>query len=711
MNVAPNTPVTPTPQDLEQERRRIAQRLEEIAKLSESNVPPGAFYGELLKRLLESLAAPAGAIWGRTAQGNLQLQFQINIKEVGLDQNEDAQKMHAELLRQAVAQPRAFHLPPQSGSGAKEDGKPQAGNPTNFVLLIAPILVNQQVAGLIEVWQGANRPAQAIAGYLQYMTFMAELAGRYQRNQMMGQLVGQQQVWTQLETFARQIHNSLQPTEVAYMVANEGRRMVECDRVSVAVRHGGKARIEAVSGADIVETRSNLVRLMRSLCQHVIEWGEKLIFNGTRDDSLPPKVLEALDAYLTESNSKLLVVQPMRDERESGRKPPRSALLMECFEPPAEPQQLIARLDVVARHATPALYNAVEHRRIPMRMLWMPLAKAQEGIGGKGKAISAIVVALVSLLGAAMFFVPYQLEMEAKGRLVPQIRRTVYPPATGWIDKFNVEPGDVVPENRGLADMFSPELEKQLRAVFNEERAAEQEHLQALMSSTQPGLPEDRKHSFRDTADIKGDLSKRKAQELEELRNRTNSIFNRLGQFELRAPFFSPQEASLLRGGDKRWTILNGNFKDDLMAKMVKPSDPVLRLGAKEGPWEIELRIPQKHISQVLLAYERNGGQPLDVNFLLHSDPTRTYRGKLHKDKIASQADPNRDEKDESEPEVLAYIRVEGDDIDPNYRLSREALVSGTEVHAKIRCGKHALGYSLFYGVWEFFYEKVVFFF
>ena len=40
-----------------------------------------------------------------------------------------------------------------------------------------------------------------------------------------------------------------------------------------------------------------------------------------------------------------------------------------------------------------------------------------------------------------------------------------------------------------------------------------------------------------------------------------------------------------------------------------------------------------------------------------------------------------------------------------------ELLIAGTEVHAKVRCGNHALGYSLFYGVWEFLYEKVIFFF
>ena len=53
----------------------------------------------------------------------------------------------------------------------------------------------------------------------------------------------------------------------------------------------------------------------------------------------------------------------------------------------------------------------------------------------------------------------------------------------------------------------------------------------------------------------------------------------------------------------------------------------------------------------------------------------------------------------------------DGRDIDEDDRIPPEYLVTGTEVHAKVRCGNRAMGYSLFYGVWEFFYEKVVWFF
>jgi hypothetical protein len=35
--------------------------------------------------------------------------------------------------------------------------------------------------------------------------------------------------------------------------------------------------------------------------------------------------------------------------------------------------------------------------------------------------------------------------------------------------------------------------------------------------------------------------------------------------------------------------------------------------------------------------------------------------------------------------------------------------VTGQEVHVRILCGDEPMGYSLFHGVYEWFYEKVVF--
>ena len=60
---------------------------------------------------------------------------------------------------------------------------------------------------------------------------------------------------------------------------------------------------------------------------------------------------------------------------------------------------------------------------------------------------------------------------------------------------------------------------------------------------------------------------------------------------------------------------------------------------------------------------------------------------------------------------VLAWVRIEGDDIPADKRVPHDLVLTGTEVKVKVLCGRHKMGYSLLYGVWEFFYEKVVFFF
>ena len=145
------------------------------------------------------------------------------------------------------------------------------------------------------------------------------------------------------------------------------------------------------------------------------------MFSGAKDDGLPPNVLRALDDFLAESHSKLLVVLPLRDEREKdSKKPARSALMMESFEPNASPEQLVAQLEVIGRHAASGLYNALEHRRIPMRWIRLPLAKLQEGLGGKTRAIMAAIGVALAVFLVMMVVIPYPLKMEAKGQLLPE---------------------------------------------------------------------------------------------------------------------------------------------------------------------------------------------------------------------------------------------------------------------------------------------------
>jgi hypothetical protein len=683
---------------IEETREQINHLVEEVARLSEKDLPAATFYAEFLKGVLTALAAAAGAVWVRTPQGNLQLQYQINMHQAGLERDEAGRQSHDELLREVIQQGRPRHAAPHSGAGTGPDGKPAAGNPTDYAILLAPIVIDKHVAGLVEVLQYADRSPAAMNGFLQFVARMAGLAGRYQRNQQLRQMAGQQRVWTQLETFARQVHGSLSPTEVAYLVANEGRRLVECDRISVAVRYGRRAAVEAVSGADVVEKRSSLIQLLRTLSQRVLSWDERLVYTGARDDGLPPDVLAALDPYLAESNSKLLVVLPLHDEREKeGKRPPRSALVMECFETTASPEQLIAQLEVVGRHAAPALYNAVEHRQIPLRWLWLPLARLQEGLGGKARAILTGVGAGLILLILALILVPYPLKMDARGQLLPEQRRAIYTPVEAQIKHFEegVEPGSTVAEGQSLVLMYDVNLHKRLIELNGDIEGATKD-IEFLTRQLAAPSETDRARSQKEKKE-KEVLRNQKIAERDALRERYHSDEARPGYFWLRSPISG--------------VVLSTHFREDLTNRYVKPSEPLLRIGDKDRPWEVELKIPQKHIGQILEAFGKDPRAELDVDLLLSSRPERVYKGKLARNKVGGQASPNRDDNNESDPVVLASVRLDGPDIPPADRVPPGLLLTGVEVHSKVRCGNHALGYSLFYGVWDFFYEKVLFFF
>ena len=708
---------------LDEERRRLNQRLEEVSRLSEGDSPPGVFYGEMLRRLLESLAAPAGAVWMKTTQGNLQLQFQINLKETGLDQSESARTAHDELLRSALAQSKPIHLMPKTSLGsASQETQSSGGNPTDFILLLVPVQVSGQVAGLIEVWQGANRAVNAVPGFLQYMGMMSDLCARYARNQMMAQLSGQQQVWTQLETFSRQVHGSLNVTEVAYLIANEGRRLIQCDRVSIICNQHGSTHVTAISGADVVEKRSNLVQTMRNICIEVMAWGDRLEFQGVRDDTLPPKVLRALDAYLAESGSKLLVILPIkreeldtekqRERERSGKKEEesKSALVMECFDPPLEPQQILARLDVIAKHSSGAIINSLEYDRVPMRWMWLPVARFEEMLGGRGKAILAGVICGLAGLISALCFVPYPLKMEASGQLLPEVRRKIFPPTEGIIRELNVAPGQEVEENGNLGLMHDSQLESQIRQLLREMKDAQKEFALKIQHSSS-GSEIERQNSATDALKA-SKLMESKQRELSALVQRTNALAasGKVGWFNLKAPGFFELTSQEREGvNTRRWTILSTGFKEELTNRAVKPSDELLRVGVVNGPWEIELKIPQQHLGQVLQAFQDQGVDELPVDFILRSNASRKWTGKLSRSRIGGEALPNQENKDNPEPVVTAFVRIDDPKLTEILRNFGER--SGTEVHAKIRCGTRRMGYALFYGAWEFIYEKVVFFF
>jgi multidrug efflux pump subunit AcrA (membrane-fusion protein) len=694
VNLPPATPLDVAPS--EGDSRQLPHFLEDMARLLETPLPPTEFYAEFLQRVLAATGAVAGSVWGRDPQGNFPLHYQINVAEVGLDQAAHGRACHAEVLRHAAQRDRPLWVPPHSGPDLSA-GEIKAANLSPYGLLLAPVLVDKEVAGLLEVWQPPHLDNQTRRGVARFLTEVAGFVAAYWHKTRWRQLQDQQQFWNKLEAYAREVHASLDPTEVAYLVANQGRLLLEADQVAVALRWGKTVKVEAVSGAAAVEKRSRLVQLMRQLLACVLDWGEKVVYAGSRDPALPPAVLQALDAYLAESGSKLLIVLPLRDERESAgehrpigpigpiglwrRSPGRSALLAECFGPALPPDQLESRLGVLAPHAAAALYNAVEHRRLPLGWLTRPLARAQDRLRGRGWVKPAAVLAVLLAILGALVFIPAPLRLDAGGQLVPTDRQVVYATLTGKIVEMKAQHGDWVEKGQEL--LFMEDLETQLKIEQLGLKVTAAEQRVALLTE-QLGKAtgrEERNALTRERIDQEYEMRKAMVE---------REILLQGSRSPRKAPVAAPLAGK----------VVTFDAREQLVGKTVKPGDPLLRIARVRGPWEVELNIPEGHLGPIREGLRRAPGGFLEVDLLLTSHPNQTFRGRLDADGLGGETVV----KDNN---VVLPARVRITDRDLLAQL--KTLPVGVEVRAKVHCGYRALGYVWFFDLLEFFYEHVWF--
>ena len=421
------------PRLIEQTKQHIRDLVMEIARLSKQDMTAREFYAAFLEKVVNALAAIGGAVWAVGEGGSLELQYQINLRETRLAENQQHLQQHGMLLQKTMAGGEGALIGPHSGEGAENE----PANPTDFLLILGPVKVDQESKGIIEIFQRAGAPTTTQRGYLKFLLQMCELASDFLKTRQLRHFSDRQTLWNQLENFSRVAHSSLDPRETAYTIANEGRRLIECDRVSVAIRRGRKCTIEAVSGQDTFDKRSNVIALLNRLSSAVVATGDALWYSGDTSD-LAPQVEDAVQAYVDESHSKHVAVLPLKrsaDPSDEKDEPETiGALVVEQIEDARPREGMVQRVNVVCDHSSLALANAMQHNNLFLMPLWRSLGKASWVVSArtlpKTLAISAAVLAVLVVLVVW----PVNFTFTSDGKLQPVRRREVFAVVEGMID-------------------------------------------------------------------------------------------------------------------------------------------------------------------------------------------------------------------------------------------------------------------------------------
>src|SRR4030095_9894857 len=99
-------------------------------------------------------------------------------------------------------------------------------------------------------------------GYLQFVKQMCDLAAEWFKNRKLRDLGDRSSLWSQADQFSRQVHESLDVRATCYTIVNEGRRLLGCDRVTVAVLKHGACTVEAGSGPATIHTRRHVATIL-----------------------------------------------------------------------------------------------------------------------------------------------------------------------------------------------------------------------------------------------------------------------------------------------------------------------------------------------------------------------------------------------------------------------------------------------------------------
>ncbi len=688
---------------LEQTKNQIRKLVAEIADLAESDIQPNEFYVEFLNRAVAAVAASGGAFWMLDGRGGLRLQYQVEFAITGMMDGRVKTAPHDALLGCMLQATQAQNIPPN----AVIEGVPQAFNPTDLALIIAPLMVDKQVVGLLEILMDPTRRAAQQKSTLRFVSDLCDLAATYLKNRQMRQMLSQQRLWNQLEGFTHQIHGSLDLKETSYAVVNDGKRLVGCDRLSVALKISGRTMVEAISGQEVVEQRSNLIRELTRLCKVVIRSGEDLVYTGNTD-GCAPDIRDALEMYVDESGSKVVVItllhQPEEDkgttDNKSRDKIPFGCLVAEQIGDELAPTDMHARTEVVSRHASTALWNSQEHHKIFLKPMLKAMGSPWRMFRGRTLAKIGAVLGAILVFVLCMAFIPCTLTIEGHGSLLPDDRHKIYAPVAGIVAAVPKDHDERVHTGDKVVVLDSKDLQKELNGLIADLQKAE---LQAGSLS----LQEKKLRSGQDT------------QELIQVQAQLAEAKITAKYAKLRIEIVEEQIESMSVRSPQDGIITTWEARKNLMGRPVEIGTELLQIAATDGDWILEVEVPDDDMGPVLAAQSqleadirenrKPAGTTLPAFFVTMTDPEHRYEGYVIR--IAPSAETMAESEQYKNRHIVKVTVGFREAVRQDYlaRNNIKEMRPGAEVRARVDCGRTNLAYYLLRKPIQVFYESVMF--
>jgi hypothetical protein len=676
-------------QSFEAARARIQRLVEEVAALTKRDMRSEEYFQEYLTRVVHACDAKGGAVWlvGQRAgdgKGEFQLaaavEFESSLFQTDEQQRTNLLKVLAEVVQSR--QPMVFAPDPQVQAAL---AAPRAdANRTPYPFIHVPLFLKEQVLGVLQVWL---QPYVVPANYAEFATFLTSLATHVEQHlqsRRLGSLVVETQRLQHVLKFTSDLAGSLDPLEVARLASNYGRDLIGCERCSVILREGDRWRVMSISGQEVVEKKSAMVKAMSAFvgahaAPELVLLSKKELLaraEAAQQDNGNGAHLELASAvrrtdeidlaYFQLSHVISAAVAPMvdRDKQVIG------AYFAESttegfFDGAAGSKELAATTRLtewLATHTGKSLQAAEDYHSLPFLRVTRRLRDTRRLLAGQHRRRTLLRLAAFLVILAGILLYPKMDRIDGDCALTPMERAVIVTEIPGLISQVLVREGDHVKAGDPVAKLDTHKLETELQASAQEASRyrAEAERARALgdegaatVAYLQAGVAEENMKKI--TADIASAT----------LRSRIDGIIL-TKDLELR------------------------------VGEPLQPGTPFAEVASLES-WEAQIDLNEKKIG--LVEKKLAKGDPVNVNFILYSQSSHTFHGQLVKhEQISSQAIAR-------EKENVFLVTLKNIDVPPQLK---NALRPGLTGRGKIELGRRPLIALWTQRVWSWFVMRMI---
>ena len=638
------------------------------------DAPPERYLDEFLAETISVTNAEAAQVWGLSDDGRLVKICGVSSPQLrSLDKPEVVQK-HRDLLSRTLFDGNRQTNPLQFSGGQSEAAK---------MLTMAPLHLDQEAVGVLEMIlpsqlnetqnQSLDELLSHASCYLAKSAMQksgdAPNASAHQQVSPISQATPEDKSErlsaSELELFIWSLHQHDDWKSTSSAIVNETRRLLGCDRVSLAIRNGGKSRITAVSGQDSVVRRSNSVRAIQKIADQVFRSGQRVDFEiGDSSPANQPAGF-TLD-YLQETEALGFAAIPLLppskpefdqvDSAEADQ--PFAVLFVEQF---SDNPDFSSNLPRLVPHLSQAAFHSLQQSQIFLRPTRQMIGRMlQHSKIGATKAL--LICGSMLLFLAVMFFWKSTYSIKAVGKLMPAEQFRAYAPFDGEVQNVWVSSGQIVERDQPLLNLYDERLATQHLTLQNE-LAQKKKTLSAhnaQMDQSQTPM------TMSERIELNAKIAQTQS-EIDGLMLRLESSQRLLQKAEMRSEI--PGRLATFRPDD----LLSG--------RPVARGDLLVEVMNEDGPWILELQIPAKRYGHLMQEYQTNqSARP--ATFVLATDPERTYEATIQE--VSSRAS------DDGQGGAVFQLRAKITDDEHSPRTI------GADVTASIDCGQQPLGYVLF---------------